>query len=286
MLKIENLCKKYDNFQLKNVSFEVPTGYIVGFIGKNGAGKSTTIKSMLNIVHPDSGSVTVFGKDYFKNELQLKQQIGLSMGGFDYYRSKKIKTLTEVYRRFFEEWDEEQYRKLMAYFKLNEDLKIKELSEGMRSKYATTLALSHNAKLLIFDEPTSGLDPIARNELLELFQSVIENGDKSILFSTQITSDLDRCADYIVFIRDGEIIANMTKDDLIDSHRVIGGSNSQLTDELRAKMIGVQKNAFGFNGMILTENIPSNINLKQSTPNIEDIILYYNLEDDHEKFDL
>lgn len=283
MLKIENLCKRYDKFQLNNISFEVPTGYIVGFIGKNGAGKSTTIKSMLNIVHPDSGKVTLFGEDFYKNEQRLKQQVGIALGSFDYYRSKKIKTLTDVYKRFYDEWNEEQYQRLMDYFHLDENKKISELSEGMRSKYATTLALSHNAKLLIFDEPTSGLDPVARDELLDLFQSVVEGGDKSILFSTHITSDLDKCADYIIFIRNGELVANMTKEDLILSHRLIAGTKDQLTECLREKLIGVQEHDFGFTGLILTEDSYEEDVLQQSVPNIEDIILYYNMEDRDEK---
>lgn len=284
MLKVENLSKTYPTFQLKDVSFHVPSGYIVGLIGKNGVGKSTTLKSMLNIVHPDAGKVTLFGEDYYKNESRLKQRVGIALGSFSYYLSRKIKDITCVYSKFFINWNQERYEELLKLFNIDESKRIRELSEGMRSKYATALALSHNAELIILDEPTSGLDPIARKEMLNLFQEIIEEGDKSILFSTHITSDLDKCADYIVLINNGEVVVNASKDDLIESHVLLGGDYQTLQPEQKQSFIGIERNAFGFTGLIRKDKILLNTTFKSSKPNIEDILSYYTMEDCNEKF--
>ncbi len=275
MLKIENLCKTYPSFRLKNVSFELPKGYIMGFIGANGAGKTTTLKSMLNIVKPDSGTVTIFGQDIVGNETALKQRIGFMYGEADYYKHKRVGVVVDVYKRFFREWDDVAYRGYLDRFGLDEKKQISELSSGMKVKLALTLALSHHADLFIFDEPTSGLDPVARTELLDLFHEIVEDGEKSILFSTHITSDLDKCADFIVFIRDGEIIANTTKDDLIAEHVLVSGKRSELSDGLQSRLVGVRQNAFGFTGLMRRERLMDGDPVVRETPNLEDIMVYY-----------
>ncbi len=190
ILEVENLCKTYPAFKLRNVSFALEHGYIMGFIGSNGAGKTTTLKSVMGLVIKDSGAVRVFGEDFAQQELNIKQKIGFMMGGTDCFPKHRLSQITDVVRRFYPEWNEEVYRAYLRRFSLNENKKIDELSGGMRVKYSLALALSHNAELLLLDEPTSGLDPVARDDLLELFQQLIEDGNRSILFSTQITSDL------------------------------------------------------------------------------------------------
>lgn len=217
LLEVEGLTKKYPKFTLKNVSFSLEQGRIMGLIGKNGAGKSTTLKSMLNMVCPDKGTIKMLGHDFRQDEESCKQNIGVVLGSIQFYQDKKLQTITGVTKRFYQNWDDTAYRKYMSMFELDEQKQVKQLSEGMKVKYLIALALSHDAKLLIFDEPTSGLDPVAREDLLELFQQLVKDGKRSILFSTHITSDLDKCADDITYIKNGEIIASSDKASFIQT---------------------------------------------------------------------
>lgn len=205
ILEVEGLCKTYPAFELRDVSFAVAPGTIMGFIGRNGAGKSTTIKSILNLVHPDSGRVTMFGQDFYANEPVCKQQLGVVLGGVDFYPNKKLRSITNVTRTFYDRWDENKYRHYLQLFALDETKKVSQLSSGMRVKYMLALALSHDARLLILDEPTSGLDPVSRDELTELLRRIAADGTRSVLFSTHITSDLEKCASHITFIQEGRL---------------------------------------------------------------------------------
>jgi len=206
VLQIKGLCKQYPRFTLDHVSFDVRQGHITGFIGRNGAGKSTTLSSLLGIVHPDAGNIRFFGMPYAENEHAIRQRIGFVAGGIDYYPHKRLSAITDVTRRFYTNWDDAAYRGFLARFGLDESKTPAQLSAGMKVKYALTLALSHHAELLILDEPTSGLDPVSREDLLELFLSLKAQG-VSILFSTHITSDLEKCADDLVYIRAGHVAA-------------------------------------------------------------------------------
>ena len=210
-IELRNLRKSYKHFTLDGISLTLPLGCIMGFIGENGAGKSTTLKSMLNMVCPDKGTIKMLGHDFRQDEESCKQNIGVVLGSIQFYQDKKLQTITGVTKRFYQNWDDAAYRKYMSMFELDEQKQVKQLSEGMKVKYLIALALSHDAKLLIFDEPTSGLDPVAREDLLELFQQLVKDGKRSILFSTHITSDLDKCADDITYIKNGEIIASADK---------------------------------------------------------------------------
>ena len=162
VLEVQGLTKRYPAFTLNGVSFDVPQGAVMGFIGRNGAGKSTTLKSILGMVHPDVGAVRVFGMDYAENERAIRRELGVVLGGIDFYPKKKIKTITDVTRRFYNNWDEEKYRHYLELFHIDESKRVDQLSSGMKVKYMIALALSHNARLLILDEPTSGLDPVSR----------------------------------------------------------------------------------------------------------------------------
>ena len=205
LLKVDNICKEYPGFRLQNVSFDIESGTIMGFIGRNGAGKTTVLKSIMNMVHTTAGKVEFFGLDLVEHENAIKQRIGYAGGAVDYYKKKKISELIRITKRFYENWDDTVCRKYMDLFSLDENKTPSELSEGMKVKLNLVIALSHGAELLILDEPTSGLDPISRDELLDVFQYLKRQG-VSILFSTHITSDLDKCADEITYIRNGCIV--------------------------------------------------------------------------------
>lgn len=204
IIEVRGLAKEYPAFQLKDVSFALEQGHIAGFIGRNGAGKTTAIKSMLGFVHPDSGRILYFGKDFEGNERWVKQKLGYVAGGFGFYPHKKLRYITRVASSFYEQWDWKAYQGYCRMFGLSEDKTTAQLSEGMRVKYSILLALSYHASLLILDEPTSGLDPVSRDELLEIFRELKKRG-VTILFSTHIISDLEKCADDIIYIQEGRI---------------------------------------------------------------------------------
>lgn len=217
VLSVQNINKHYPGFALENLSFSLAPNRIMGLIGKNGAGKSTTLKAILNMVSPENGSVTMFQKNFYQHEKECKQRIGVVFGGIDFYPLKKLSAITAVTRKFYTNWDQAQYQKYIKRFALDENKKFKELSNGMKVKYLLALALSHHAELLIMDEPTSGLDPVSREELLHIFRKIVKNEACSILFSTHITSDLDKCADDITYIQNGRILQSADKETFLRS---------------------------------------------------------------------
>jgi ABC-2 type transport system ATP-binding protein len=278
VLSIQNLNKRYEKFTLKNVSFSVKQGTIMGFIGRNGAGKTTTLKALLNYVHPDSGDIKFFEQDFSDNEFISKQKVGFVSGGVNYYPKKKLKTITEVTRRFYKNWDQVAYEAYMKRFYLDSEKKLDELSEGMKVKYQLALALSHHARLLIFDEPTSGLDPVSRDDLLDLFITLVEEEQMSILFSTHITSDLEKCAKYITYIKNGEIIASTDKKSFLEAYRLVKGNSEQFTETISKKMISYKKHQEGFCGLIHTENLPISENVEILPADLESIMIYIEKE--------
>lgn len=282
MLVVDRLFKSYPSFALRDVSFEVPAGFITGFIGANGAGKTTTLKSIMNIVRPDAGTVTFEDRDLHAHEAEAKQRIGFMLGPIDVYPKYPVRTVMDVYRSFYDHWDDQAFAGYLDRFRIDDRKKIGELSTGMRVKLGVAMGLSHDARLLLLDEPTSGLDPVARNELLDLIQEVVEDGERAVLFSTHITGDLDKCADYIVFIRDGQIIARETKDDLIANHSVVKGPHADLTEDLQRRLIGYKSHAFGFTGLARTADLVG-LNgagsWQTEGPDLETLMLYYDLQE-------
>ncbi|MFF2090727.1 ABC transporter ATP-binding protein [Paenibacillus sp. NPDC058174] len=278
-LDVKNLNKKYEHFQLKDVSFQLEKGYIMGFIGANGAGKTTTIKSILNLIRIDSGEIHIMGKAMHTHELELKQEIGSAFGDINFYTRNKIKTLTNVIKPFYHNWNDETYHSYLKKFNLNENKKIAELSTGMKVKYRLALALSHGAKLLVLDEPTSGLDPVARDNLLDIFQELVKDGEISILFSTHITSDLEKCADYITYIDNGQIIKSADKEEFIGTYRLVNGRAEQL-DLIKDALISYKQNSFGFTGLIHTQNLDPSLDIKSTMPNLEEIMIYVSKKED------
>lgn len=225
LLKAEHLYKQYPGFTLQDISFSVKPGRIMGLIGKNGAGKSTTLKSILNMVRPTSGTVTMLGKDFFRCEKECKQKIGVVFGGTDFYPLKKLSSITAVTRQFYPDWDQKKYESYLTQFDLDETKQFRSLSSGMKVKYLLALALSHDAQLYILDEPTSGLDPVSRDELLHIFIRIVRDKKRAVLFSTHITSDLDRCADDITYIQNGHVLKSADKETFIRSFEHLKSSD-------------------------------------------------------------
>ena len=227
ILVIENLCKQYPDFRLDNVSFRVKRGRIMGFIGRNGAGKTTTLKCALNLTQPLSGQIRYFGMELLENETKIKQKIGFASGGVDYFMKKKIKDIIKVTKTFYENWDDAAYKDYMQRFDLDENKTPGELSQGMKVKLNLVLALSHHAKLLLLDEPTSGLDPVSRDEIMMIFEYLRAQGC-AILFSTHVTSDLDKCADDITYIHEGKIMVSTTKEAFISENSEHGSNVEEI----------------------------------------------------------
>lgn len=250
-LLVKDLSKTYPSFTLSEIGFELAAGKITGFIGRNGAGKSTTLKCLLNYVHPDSGDIRFFGLDFKKHEQEIKTRIGYVPGAFEYYGKKKIKKITDTVRGFYPNWDEKTYRALLSRFSLDENKTPEALSAGMKVKYALTLALSHGAELLILDEPTSGLDPVSREDLLEIFLDLCDEG-KTILFSTHITSDLEKCADHILYIREGTLIADQPIDAFTDAWRVTEVQPESCTEKQLSLLHGMRRGKNGSTALVRT----------------------------------
>ena len=250
ILEIKNLCKKYDGFELKNINIELPKGMIMGLIGENGAGKTTTIRAILNLLNNTSGEIKIFGLDNKEYEKQIKEDIGVVLDDSFFSDNMNPKDINKIMRNIYKNWDESVYIKYLDNFKLPSNQNIKEYSSGMKMKLKLAVALSHKAKLLILDEPTSGLDPIARNEILDVFQEFIQDENNSILVSSHITSDLEHIADYITFISDGNIIFCKSKDELLDNYGIVKCSEEQFKEIDQKDYINYKKSKYEYELLI------------------------------------
>ena len=284
ILEITNLSKSYKDFSLKGINIALEKGFIMGFIGPNGSGKSTTIKLIMNLIKKDSGSIKVFGLDNETHNISIKERIGFVYDENYFYEELTIKEMKNVIRPFYSRWDEKTFNRYVKEFELPINKEIKHLSKGMKMKFSLAIALSHQAELLIMDEPTSGLDPIIRSELLDALQSLLQDENKSIFFSTHITSDLEKVADYITFIHNGEILLSKTKDELIEEHWIVKGSKRQLESCIEVNFIGLKQNDFGFEA--LCKNKKEELSQFDDSvliekPTLEDIMLFYTRRSDH-----
>ena len=286
VLRLEDVCKTYPSFSLKNVSFSVKPGEIMGFIGRNGAGKTTTLKSIMNLIHYENGKISAFDKDMTENELENKQRIGFSLSELNYYPNRTIRQLMNVTKRFYKNFDEKKFEEVCKLFNLNQDKKLEELSSGMKVKYSVAVALSHHAELLILDEPTSGLDPVSRDEVLDIFREIVKSGERAILFSTHITSDLDKCATNITYIHDGEILYTGKKKDFISSYLFVTDktknkdlekeyiASKELDDRIEGLIDANKKDVFVQNG------------IEPKEPDLEQIMVYLERSKNNESFTL
>lgn len=278
ILNVEGLCKTYPAFSLQNVSFSMDEGSIMGFIGRNGAGKTTTLKSILRLVHPDAGRVELLGLDIAHDELAVRQRIGFVSGGLSYYPRKRLAQITDATRRFYPTWDEQMYRTCLSRFRLDERKRTSELSEGMKVKYQLALAMSHSARLLILDEPTSGLDPVSRDELLDMFLTLCEEDGVSILFSTHITSDLEKCADSITYIQNGRIFASKRKTDFLADFRLVRGTPEQLTPALESTLLGLRRHHTSFDGLLCAKDAGAVSGCTCTQASLEEIMVHLEKE--------
>ena len=274
VLEVRNLEKIYPAFRLDRVSFSLEEGKITGFIGRNGAGKTTTLHSLLGLLHPDGGEIRFWGASLSEKEREIKQRIGFVSAGMEFYKRKKLKTISAVTRSFYEHWDEEAYRRCLAAFALDEEKTPEKLSNGMKIKYLLTLALSHGAQLLILDEPTSGLDPVSREELLEIFLDLRDQG-KTILFSTHITSDLDKTADNIIYIAGGKIRAEASLEDFVASYRLT--EYTEADPALETLLIGPRRSKNGKTALLRASDA-AKIPFESRTANLEEIMVHMEKE--------
>jgi len=225
-LQVLGLRKTFKGFSLKDVSFELPKGYVMGLVGPNGAGKTTIIKLIMNLLTREAGEVRVLGLDNRKQEAEAKAKIGFVYDVMPFYSDVSLLDIKRAVAPFYEKWDDRLFQELVSTFELPLKKKVKKLSQGMRTKFALALALSHGAELLILDEPTTGLDPVFRRELLHGLSGLLQDEKKSVLFSTHITSDLERIADYVTFIRDGSVLLTETREELREVWGVVRGDES------------------------------------------------------------
>lgn len=273
VLSVSGLSKSYPSFSLKDVSFELKEGAITGFIGRNGAGKTTTLKSLLNFVHPDKGEIQFFGQSFQEHEFEIKQKIGFVSGGISFYPKKKLRTITSVTKRFYPQWDEAAYKEYLKRFELDEDKVPDSLSAGMKVKYSLTLALSHRAKLLLLDEPTSGLDPVSRDDLLDVFLDLAEEDGVTILFSTHITSDLEKCAEEILYLRRGEIIGRGKLKEFQNQFVLCNFPKEQMTESLKPYLAGYKREKEGFSVLFYKDHLPEG-NFDYYPADLESIMIH------------
>ena len=286
ILRLENVNKKYPSFSLKDVSFAIKPGEIMGFIGRNGAGKTTTLKCIMNLLHYESGSIQAFETDMTANELENKQRIGFALSELNYYPNRTIKQLMNVTKRFYKNFDEKKFEEACKIFNLDVNKKLEELSSGMKVKYSVAIALSHKAELLILDEPTSGLDPVSREEVLDIFREIVKSGDRAILFSTHITSDLDKCASNITYIHNGQIVFTGKKKDFVNSYLFV--KDKTMNKDLEKEYIAYKELDDRIEGLINVNNKEVFIqnNIKPREPDLEEIMIYLERGNNNESFTL
>lgn len=275
VLTVSEISKSFSDFHLGKVSFSIKENCITGFLGKNGAGKTTLIKIILDLIKKDSGKITFFSGKFKNNTEMIKNKIGVVLDDGFYYDTLTLNEMKSLIASSYKYWDEKRYQEFLNKFGLNPKQSISTLSKGMKLKYSLALALSHGADLLIMDEPTSGLDPKIRKELMEILLEFVEEKGKSVFFSTHITSDLERCADEIIIINNGKIVKQSSKDDLIDSYKIVKGTLKDLESIKGEKIKMVHKTNYGFTGItsdfqkLKIKN--SNIVIERAT--LEDIFL-------------
>ena len=274
VIEVKNVTKHFKNFTLDNVSITLPKGYIMGLIGANGAGKTTLIKLIMGLYLKDGGDMTILNLEPQKDGNLLRDRIGFVFDNPLYY-DFKLNRIIKIIRPFYSNWDNSTYEYYLKRFNLKKSLRFKTLSRGMKLKFALTIALSHKAELLILDEPTSGLDPIFRIELLSILQELITDGETSILFSSHITSDIEKIADYITYLKDGRVEFSKDRDSLFEDYLLIKGNEDVIPEDIQKVMIGGQITPYSYEALI-----PRNHRLAKSwhyeeRASLEQIMLYY-----------
>ena len=286
ILEIKGLNKAYDSFALKDVNFSLPKGYIMGFVGENGSGKTTTIRSILNMANIDSGKISVFGLDSVKDTIAIKEKLGVVFDSLYLAEHLTAKQIEKQLKPFYKDWDSKEFAGRLKSFGLPDNKRVGELSKGMKMKFMIAIALSHKADFMILDEPTSGLDPVARDELLDILAEYIENENRSVLFSTHITSDVERIADYVTILHNGRVWFTGTKDELSEKYVILRGAEEDISSALREKCIGFHGYRNGFDALLSTEYLSEVTDkLETEKADIDEILVYVAKEDRHERND-
>lgn len=274
-LEITDLYANIGSFGLKGINLSIEKGTIMGLIGKNGAGKTTLIKTILEKNKRAKGKVLFDGIPMYGNEEIVKSKIGVVYDSIIYPLSLKPNKIVNMISPFYKEFDHNKYEELMNRFELDPYKKLSNYSKGMQMKFGAVLALCHDPDLIIMDEPTAGLDPIARAELIDVLLEYMQKEEKSILFSTHITSDLEKIADYITMIDDGKILMSSEKDDLIDSYELVHIDKDVMTEDLKSHLIGIKETIFGYEGLSCSKyDLETASGIKTARPSIEDIMIY------------
>ena len=276
-IEIKGLTKKYDGFTLDDITFDVPKGSVMGFIGQNGAGKTTTIKAIFNIISRDAGTIKVLGLDNIENEYEIKEDVAAVFDELPFHEDFNAKQISIVLSNVFKNWDNEKFKELLTRFALPEKKKIKQFSKGMKMKLQIATALSHDAKILIMDEATTGLDPVVRNEILDIFREYLQDGERSILMSSHITSDLEKIADCVTFIDKGKILLSGYKDDILDTHGLLKCSKADYENIDKEDIVSARITDFGVDAMVSDREM---CNKKYSgavidKTTLEEIMLFY-----------
>jgi len=277
VIELQHVQKSFDGFQLKDFSLTVKKGFVTGFIGGNGVGKSTTIKLIMNLLQPDNGTISIFGLNYKDHEKEIKQRIGFVFDENIFYEHITLAEMKKIIKPSYSNWDDDLFNHYVQIFELPLNKKIKTFSKGMMMKASLTMALSHHAELIIMDEPTSGLDPIFRRELLDILRDLMQDGEKTIFFSTHITTDLDRLADYITFIHNGEHIFTKEFYQIEEEYAIVKGGMELLDGDTEQEFIAIRKSAHGFVALTANktrvEDIFGEMVLIEK-PTLEDIMFY------------
>lgn len=276
-LIIDSLTKKYRNFVLDNVSFNVPCGTIVGLIGENGAGKSTTIKAILGLIQKDAGQITILGKREKDIDFAIRNQIGVVFDGNNFPNTLTPKKLNALMKKIYPEWNENKFFSSLKRLSIPDNKKVKTFSKGMKMKLSIAVAFSHNSKLLILDEATSGLDPVVRDDILDMFLDFVQNETHSILVSSHITGDLEKIADYIVFIHNGKVIFSESKDKLIYKYGIIKCGAKQFNEIDKEDIIAYRKQDYEWEVLISNRDIAQKKYPKAviDSATIDEIMLIY-----------
>ena len=275
-IRIGDLYKKFNDFELDHISFSLPKGNIMGFVGPNGSGKTTTIKLMLNMLKKDNGEIEIFGLDNVLNEKEIKEKLGVVFDSHYFADEWNLKEVENSLCMFYANWDSRIYSSWLQRFHLLPDKKVSELSKGMQMKLMLACAFSHHAEMLVLDEPTSGLDSVSRDELLDVLLDFTSDQEHSVLFSTHITSDLEKVADYITFIYDGRILYTGRKEDFIDSYRIIRSKDEEISEGIKETLVGFRNVADRFEGLIRIEDLQKFPQLETEPASIDDIIIFTN----------
>lgn len=274
-LEITNLNVNLGHFNLTDINLSIEKGTIMGFIGRNGAGKTTLIKSILDVIQPDSGEVLFDGTPISGDEETVKQRIGVVYDSTIYPGSMNPRNIVKMISPFYTEFNIEKWHSLMAHFELNENIKLSNYSKGMQMKFSIAMALSHNPEILILDEPTAGLDPSARADVLDLLLEFMQDENKTVLFSTHITSDLDKIADYITLIDNGKIIFSAEKETLLDQYALVHIERDAMTEKLKQHLTGLRENAFGYEALCSDKSLFNNLTgVRLARPSVEDIMIF------------